>query len=342
MAGTARILSIDGGGIRGIIPALILQRIEERTGKQISDLFHLIAGTSTGGILACALTAPTGNGKPRTAEGIVGLYRDRGREIFDSSFWHGFGSLGGLVDEKYEADNLEEVLNDYLSDTRLSDINQDLLVTSYNIATRRPFFFKSWKARGVRLSDGETAQDRDFSLVNVARATSAAPTYFEPALVGNLRQVQFPLIDGGVFANNPAMCALSSARVLYPNRSRFLIVSLGTGETQREVPYKKAKDWGLLGWARPILYVVFDGVSDTVNYQLEQEFSARDYFRFQIELGGDPNDENAPNDDMDDATPENIQKLERVAWELLSKERPALDRLINQLKSPMAPKEDLS
>jgi patatin-like phospholipase/acyl hydrolase len=341
MAGVARILTIDGGGIRGIIPALILQRIEERTNQKISDMFHMIAGTSTGGILACALTAPVANGMPRTAAEIVDLYRIQGKEIFESSFWHGFGSIGGLLDEKYESKNIEEILEYYMENAGLSNIKQDLLVTSYNIHTRKPYFFKSWKARGEKLREGETAQDRDFLLKYVSRATSAAPTYFEPAYVKNQKGDNFPLVDGGVYANNPAMCALSSARILYQNKTRFLIVSLGTGETQRKIPYKSAKDWGLIEWARPLLYILFDGVSDVVDYHLQQEFSLRDYFRFQIDLSNDIDDANAPNDDMDDARPENISKLEAIAESLIKKEKDALNRLINQLKNPMAPREDL-
>jgi patatin-like phospholipase/acyl hydrolase len=342
MAGIARILSIDGGGIRGIIPALILQRIEERTGKAISELFHMIAGTSTGGILACALTAPVINGKPRKAEEIVSLYRDRGQEIFESSFWHGFGSIGGMADEKYESDNLEGILKEYLKDAKLSDIEQELLITTYNIVSRKPFFMKSWKARGKNLRNNETQQDRNYYLKDVARATSAAPTYFEPALIKSMAGNDYPLIDGGVYANNPAMCALSSARILYPKKTRFLIVSLGTGETRRQIPYKKAKDWGLVGWARPVMYIFMDGASDVVDYQIEQEFSPRDYFRFNIELGADQEDEDAPNDDMDDARPENIGLLEKTAQRLMHVEKQKLNRLIQQLKNPITNKEDLS
>ncbi|NVM22778.1 MAG: hypothetical protein HWN68_13475 [Desulfobacterales bacterium] len=113
------------------------------------------------------------------------------------------------------------------------------------------------------------------------------------------------------------------------------------GETRREIPYNKAKDWGLISWARPLVYILFDGVSDAVNYQLSQEFHPRDYFRFEMTLGRDPDDKDAPNDDMDDARPENIRKLESAAEELMKKERPALNRLINQLKQPMAAREDL-
>ena len=342
MANVARILSIDGGGIRGIIPALILQRIEERLGKPISELFHMIAGTSTGGILACSLTAPAVEGRPRTAAEIVDLYRLRGKDIFKSSFWHGFGSIGGMVDEKYPSQYIEEVLQEYLENVRLSQIEQDLLVTSYNIHSRKPYFFKSWKARGEQLRENESARGRDFLLRHVARATSAAPTYFEPAYAPNVDGASVPLIDGGVYANNPVMCALSSARILYPKATRFLIVSLGTGETQREIPYDKAKDWGLLEWARPLLYVLFDGVSDVADYHMQQMFSSRDYFRFQIDISNDMNDQMAPNDDMDDATPENIKKLEAAAQTILKEEKAHFSRLIQQLRTPKTEKADLS
>lgn len=336
MSGVARILTIDGGGIRGIIPALILQRIEERLNKPISKLFHMIAGTSTGGILACTLTAPVNNNKPKPAEEVVGLYRDHGKDIFDKSFWHGFGSLGGLVDEKYDEDHLEDLLKDYLGQTRLSDVSQDLLITSYDIHSRKPHFFKSWKARGEKLRPSETAEGRDFLLRDAARATSAAPTYFEPANVRSINGKNFYLVDGGVYANNPVMCAYSAAQILYPNSSRYMIVSLGTGETQRQIAYDDAKGWGLVGWARPLLYILFDGVSDVADYHMQQMFSNRDYFRFQADISSDPNDHNAPNDDMDDARPENIATLERLAHRILQDNKDRFSRLVNQLKSPIA------
>jgi predicted acylesterase/phospholipase RssA len=329
MPGTARILAIDGGGIRGIIPAAVLRHIEQRTGSPIADLFHMVAGTSTGGILGAGLTAPDANGRPRFSAADMGdLYRTEGEEIFSHSFWHGFGSLGGTADEKYEADNLERILRERLGDTPLSAALGDLLVTSYDIRRRRPLFFKSWRARGEDLEPGQTPADREFRLRDAARATSAAPTY----------------VDGGVFANNPAMCAVASARILYPGAANFLIVSLGTGLTEREIPYEQAKDWGLLGWARPLLGVIFDGVSDTVHYQLAQEFNQgarRRYYRFQIDLGGRRDDPASPNDDMDDARPENIRLLEAKAEELIRRERPNPNRLINQLKRPRDPRVDL-
>jgi predicted acylesterase/phospholipase RssA len=340
MAVTARILSIDGGGIRGIIPALVLQHLEGRTGARIADLFHMVAGTSTGGLLGAGLSVPGDGRIPKnTAADLAGLYRDRGEEIFDRSFWHGFGSLGGTVDEKYEARNLEDILEEQLGDAKLSDAIPDLLVTSYHIEDRKPTFFKSWKARGEFLRQGETAQDREFFLRDVVRATSAAPTYFEPALVENASGTKFPLVDGGVFANNPAMCALASARAIYPKATNFLIVSLGTGLTEREIPYKEAKDWGLIGWVRPLLNVIFDGVADAVDYQLDQELNQgrpKWHFRFQIRLDVRPEDPASPNpnDDFDDARPENILRLEARARELIQQERQALNRVVDRLRAP--------
>src|SRR6476660_9760178 len=94
-----RVLSIDGGGIRGLIPALVLTEVEKRSGKRIYELFDLIAGTSTGGILVCALCAPD----PLPAEQLVGLYEDEGPKIFDGSIWQRIRSAEGLLDEKYDA-----------------------------------------------------------------------------------------------------------------------------------------------------------------------------------------------------------------------------------------------
>ena len=338
---TARILSIDGGGIRGIIPATVIHRIEERTGKKVGELFHMVAGTSTGGILACALSAPDKSGSSRTAREVADLYKKRGMEIFSSSFLHDFGSLGGMVEEKYEAKNLEGILQEYFADTFLSAVEGDLLVTSYNIETRTPFFFKSWKARGERLRKGETAEGSDFLIRDVARATSAAPTYFEPAYVKNALGTYFPLIDGGVFASNPAMCALSSARVLYPHSSRYLVVSLGTGEARKEISYEEARDWGLVGWVRPLLYIILDGQSDVVDYQLRQQLNTEDYFRFETELRAESGDGIAPNDDMDDASPENIEKLEQVAEELIEMKKDLLDNLISKLEEPLVERREI-
>jgi patatin-like phospholipase/acyl hydrolase len=158
----------------------------------------------------------------------------------------------------------------------------------------------------------------------VARATSAAPTYFEPALLpARPPEVDYALVDGGVFANNPGMCAFVDRYAGRTETETVLMVSLGTGVLERPLRYDDARHWGLIGWARPILDVVFDGVSDTVDYQLGQILGDR-YHRFQAAL-------RPARDELDDASERNIEDLKLAAEALIDGRRAELDALCAQL-----------
>src|SRR5215216_1196275 len=196
-----RVLCIDGGGIRGIIPAVILAEIERRTGRRISELFDLIAGTSTGGILALALVKPDKNDRPQyTAEDVIRLYETQGRRIFSRSVLHRVVSLDGLANKKYQTGPIEKVFGQFFGDALLSDALTEVMVTSFDVQLRDAFFFRSYRARANK-------EEFDYLMWNAARATSAAPTYFEPELIEK-EDKAYALVDGGVFANNPSMCAL--------------------------------------------------------------------------------------------------------------------------------------
>lgn len=324
MANPIKVLSIDGGGIRGIIPAMVLAEIEKRTERRIAELFDLIAGTSTGGILALGLTKRGADGKPEyTAERGIKLYEKEGGRIFRRPLWRRVPLISWLVEEKYPSSGIDTVLSEYFGEARLKDAVRDVLVTSYDIERSKPYFFKSTKANGEA--------GRDCPMRWAARATSAAPTYFEPAKVPIDESSDYrALVDGGVFANNPAMCALAEARSNAGSDADFLVVSLGTGKLTRRYPYEKAKGWGLIGWAQPVLYVVFDGVSDAVDYQLEQllpnntDTGDRRYYRFQVQL-----DEH--NDAMDDASDDNIRTLKLLAEDLVAEKDGELTELCSKL-----------
>ena len=166
-----KVLSIDGGGIRGVIPAVLLEHIEKKTGKRIAELFDLIVGTSTGGILAIGLTVPGARGVPKySATEMLALYAERGTEIFARSFWRGVTSLGGALDENYDHRPLERILKEYAGDATLRDCVKPVVITSYDIERRQPYFFKTRKALRTK--------DRNHFLRDAARATSAAPTFF--------------------------------------------------------------------------------------------------------------------------------------------------------------------
>jgi len=314
MADTRTILSIDGGGIRGIIPAVVLKEIEDRTGKRIANLFKVIAGTSTGGLIALGLACP-GDESPRfTAQDLVELYERDGKDIFPQEL---FGRLRQLRDEKYSADGLEKILEAKFGDTLLQDAVTGVIVPAYDIERRQPLFFRSQRAK-------EKPDTHDFLMRDVARATSAAPTYFEPLrLPAEGSRDDYTLVDGGVFANNPGMCAFVDADAGRARADGTLVVSLGTGQLTRPLPYGEARNWGLAGWGRRILDIVFDGVSDTVDYQL-REILGDGYYRFQTDL-------DKGQDELDDTSPANIKNLKDEAEQLLTKHGDDIDALCRTL-----------
>lgn len=309
-----KILSIDGGGIRGIIPAKILTYIEETTNSNISTLFDLIAGTSTGGIIALALCCPDDKkGAKHKSKALVDLYITHARDIFFRSEWRDFLSLRGLTDEKYPHEQLEKILHEYFEDNQLNAALTNLLISSYTLENRSPFFFKSWD---ITINAIEMRQ--------VARATSAAPTYFEPAKIYLTNKNYVSFIDGGVFANNPAMCAYVEAKKIFPEEKDFVVVSLGTGELTRPIFYDEAKNWGKAEWALPILNVVFDGVSDAVDYQLKQ-LLGDNFYRFQTKLS-------LASDDMDNVSSANLNALLIEAEDIITVDRKKIDKLIKLLR----------
>jgi hypothetical protein len=320
-----KILSIDGGGIRGLIPALLLEALESRTGKPAARMFDLVCGTSAGGIIACGLARPAAQGGPVPASDLVSLFAERGQEIFKRSLWRGIFSVGGNLDEQYPHAPLEAILLGILKDARLSAAAPELLVTSYDIENRVPYFFKSTYAKAGK-------PGRDHLLRDIARATSAAPTYFEPALVLSLDTApeRRALIDGGVFANNPAICAYAEARALGRQRDDILMVSLGTGYATRAIPYEEAKDWGNLGWLKPVLAIMFDGSSSAVDYQLKEllpeQADGPRYYRFDTYL-------DKALDDLDAAAESNIADLRLEAQDILREQADEFAQLCERLEN---------
>ncbi len=339
-----RILSIDGGGIRGVIPARILYYLEERLqevvgeGARISDYFDLFAGTSSGGILTCTYLLPNELGRPKmTALESLNLYKEHGFEIFGSTLFDRFKRGFGYIDERYSSEGLERVLESYFGDLKLSELIRPCMVTAYNLVKRRAFFFGSFKASKNR--------NKDFYVRDVARATSAAPTYFEPALIHSQTGKQFELIDGGVFANNPALCAYSEAvqtdfsemmknpeKPRYPNSDEILLVSLGTGTSIKPYYHADLKDKGYAGWMRPLIDILRSSNSETVDYQLKLIFNClkkrsedTNYYRLEPMLPSKVHSE------MDKAKPSNVEALEQVALDCIYQQSEMLDEIVQKL-----------
>jgi predicted acylesterase/phospholipase RssA len=149
----------------------------------------------------------------------------------------------------------------------------------------------------------------DMTMVDAAHASSAAPSYFEPVRAGRRT-----LVDGGVFATNPAMLAYAEAA-----GQLDVLASLGTGEHTRPLPFEEVQDWGKLEWAQPILDVVFDGSADAVDRELTALIAGR-YIRLQTRL-------DEASDALDDVSPENLAALRREASKLIAQRTDDIDRL---------------
>uniref|UniRef100_UPI0033401EC7 patatin-like phospholipase family protein n=1 Tax=Wolbachia endosymbiont (group B) of Pilophorus perplexus TaxID=3066160 RepID=UPI0033401EC7 len=297
------ILSVDGGGIRGIIPAIILAEIEQRTRKPIAEIFHLMAGTSTGGIVVAGLCKKDKQGNPQySANDLVELYQKYGSYIFKSSFLRR-SIFSWLNCTQYPHKNIEFVLDKYFGDDILKNTLSDVLITSYDIHNNCPFFFKSWKEGNIKLKDA-------------LRAATAAPTYFIPKHL-KINQINRVLVDGGVFANNPAACAYASGKRLFPNDD-ILLLSIGTGRTDRSIEYANSKRFGKIGWIKPLLNVMFASGLDCVNYQMNQVIGNR-YVRIQSQL-------KLASADMDNITSKNIKFLQQEAKAMIEDNQKVIEK----------------
>lgn len=299
-----RILSLDGGGIRGLVSCLWLTGVEDalsRAGKPgLLKRFDLLAGSSTGAIVAAGLAIGLAPAE------LAALYRDHRHSIFPGMaerLWSRSGRLltAGASAPKYDAKGLENVLKKVFGKTTLGEARAPLLITAYDTVSRTPVMFKSFKP-----------EHRELPLWEVCRASSAAPTYF-PAHAMKVEGRDCALIDGGVVANNPTACAIAEAlrKDAQVDNSRDLVVlSVGTGERTRSISLAAAREWGALEWAVPIIDVLFDGNTDSVDY-IARQLVGDGYFRMQEHL-------HIGLDDLDDTSSTNMIALEFMAKEYLA------------------------
>jgi len=263
------ILSMDGGGIRGIMTAIILQRLEKQYPGFLSKI-QLFAGTSTGGLLALGLACGMSPAEMRV------LYQEFGDIVFTDSALDDFRDLGRLVGADYSLGPLKLVLTKQFGDRYLDSIPKKVLISSFNLDNEDPIQNKrSWKAKFFHNYPGSDS-DGDQKIVDVALRTANAPTYF-PIYQG--------YVDGGVVANNPSVCALAQA--LNPETGGqklqdLVMISIGTGYNPRYVASQDG-DWGLAQWAPHLIYLVMEGGTNLADYQCRQLLGRR-YLRLNVHL----------------------------------------------------------
>jgi hypothetical protein len=264
---TTRIVSIDGGGVRGIVPTIVLQRLvaDHRLTGWL-DRADLFAGTSTGGLIALALAAGLG------LETIRALYEERAARVFADSWWDDIRDLGKIIGADYDVANLRREVADVFGETRLRDLRHRVLVTAFDLDNERAEAVRSWKPKIFHNFPGPDS-DGERLAAEVGVYTSAAPTYF--ASEGGY-------VDGGVFATNPSMCALAQTQDRripgdeQAELSEVRLLSLGTGRSLERIEGAD-HDWGYLQWVRPLISIMLDGVNGIADYQCAQFLGERYY-----------------------------------------------------------------
>ncbi len=329
-----KILSIDGGGIRGVLPAAILAHIEKRIAQEtnnpnlaIADCFDLLAGTSAGGILVALYLTPekeSNCSRPKyNAQQILELYAQLGPVLFKKSFGYFFRSVGGLIRSRYSEDALYDFSKKIIGDSYISEVMKDCLITAYDISSRKALLFSKFATTKY----GNMA---DYKLCDIACATSAAPSYFIPAQIFAKDGGSRHLVDGGVYAGNPAMCALVEAIKIWPQEkiSNFYMLSIGTGKALKPYHYNKTKHFGYLHWLHPILDILMASVSETVDYQMQQIFTingvAQSYRRIEPPmLTADLK--------IDNASAKNMKKLMSAAQNYIDHNATLLDSICHSI-----------
>ena len=253
MTRTINILSIDGGGAKGVLSASMLNKIEQLLPTPLIDYFDLYAGSSSGGIIALGLT----NTNPEstttyTAKDIKNLFFNHASTIFSRTTFKFLRSLNNITEEKYSSTGLESTLTHYFHQKQLKDCLKPTIITAYELTNRKPKFFKSFDS-----------QDQAVDIKTIAQATSAAPSFFEPVEYKNKSY-----IDGGIVANNPALCAYIEAKKQFPDAENIHVLSIGSGEFEEGIKHEDAKSWGLLGWSRHFIDIMLDGPNDAIDHQL--------------------------------------------------------------------------
>ena len=310
-----KIISIDGGGIKGIVGSTILQEIESRLDGPIHEYVDVITGTSTGGLIACGLTVPDENGNPKfNMQDIIDTYNDLGTTVFNRSFWHKLKTLWGLIGPKFPIDGLQEVLTEKLGDIKLSESLIEVIMCTYDLGSGWPVIFSS--------KDEVLNQAR---MLDICMGTSSVPTYF-PSVEARTKNNVFNLIDGGIFAVNPALSAYALTKKRDKD-AKVDIISIGNGNYGEVYKHEETKDWGLLEWASPVSNVILDGIGDAINYQTKIlcEADGGSYTRLQFDLPEELSK-------MDNASKSNMEALSKATTQYIYENSYLIQQVVEKLK----------
>lgn len=239
-----RVLVLDGGGIRGLITLQVLAALEQKTGKRTAELFDVISGTSTGGIIATLLTLPGKDGRPRySARELSEFYREFGTDVFTSSLTYRIFTLDGFVGPKFTRVGLRKLLMDKIGPVHMSQLTTTVWFPAYSDTDRAPFFFRSREIPSSKILGSD-----EYLVVDTIIAATTVPGIFMPVRIQPTDGEKIGLIlDGTIYAPNPVISAVLGAAKLYPGK-RIYLVAIGTGGAGSSFGVSQASGWGMAQW----------------------------------------------------------------------------------------------
>lgn len=328
-----RILSLDGGGIKGVITSVLLNNIEKmfqvennNPDYRLVDDFDMVVGTSTGAIITALLLMNDCNGNLKySTDDIVNLYMTEGSKIFKQDFWYKIKTIFGLFGAKYQSDSYESLLLKYFSDSKLSDLNKPSIITSYDTNKRKCVLFKQHHAIKNKSSD--------FYIREIVKASSSAPIYFTPTKMCSFSGDEYSLIDGGIYANNPAMCGFIEIDKLFKKEDGsnyelkdIQILSIGSGIYKKKYGWFDIRKWGIFRWIMPFIEMSMSAVNEITNYQLHRMFLlsnvSENYLRINVGL-------NADECKIDNIKKSNIDNLKRIGEETFLINKDIIKKFMN-------------
>ena len=317
------LLSLDGGGIRGLMQLHILAEIERLTNKSFIELFDAVAGTSIGGMIACLLTMPDpqNHKKPKySAQKLLDIFVQRKNEIFQPK-WQ---SMGGLFSTRYKTTPLKKLLQELLGENKFKERLLPTVVVTHNLVTNEELLFSS--------EDTE-----NFLTWSVATATGAAPTYFKSQRVYpyecHSSHRGYVLSDGGTCMNNPTMAGIALIHSVYGARVDDLnVLSLGTGTSGTGQLNKGLLNGGILRWGLSIANTCIAGQASSTN-KLASLYCKERYHRLNPIL-------DVHNMKLDNKTESNLDALFAAAYRCLSDNKKEINSIVEALNIAAETREE--
>lgn len=304
-----RVLAIEGEGVRALLPALILSEIEDQIGQPVMASFDLIVGTGFGGVLALGLAAVDEAGANRwTASELGEQLTKEAPTLFPRTSWAGVRAVSSRHEPCYAHAPLRAFLERLFQQDRMDTLGTRAMVLAYDIESRAPV--------PIRGYEGLTG---DVLIRDAARATASTSLYYDPARIPLGAETR-ALVSGSIYAANPALCAYSEARRVFPGELDVALISIGAGSSTRAVPFQEALSWDTSSWAIPTLSMALDGSVTSVNHHLELLMTSERYFRVSGPL-------DRASDDPDDASVRNLDALRSEAKAMLHCHRRRIDEL---------------